>query len=125
LNFSNRWYESAVDNHFLYKLLDDKQIKVINAPYFLCTKFGAYQDRGGEDEKDLEDIIYVIDGRPELIIELRTSPLDVRAYIAAATNSEISTGLLSRLDWFLPQDATGAARMKLVADRLIQIASIS
>jgi predicted nucleotidyltransferase len=95
LNFSNRWYESAMDNHFLYKLFDDKEIKVINAPYFLCTKFEAYQDRGGEDEKDLEDIIYVIDGRPELINELRNSPWDARAYIAAATNSVIGTGLLS------------------------------
>ena len=46
---------------------------MITAPYFLATKFEAFHGRGNSDYRmshDLEDIVTVIDGRPELASEV-------------------------------------------------------
>ena len=62
-------------------------IRVVTAPYFCATKLEAFRGRGKGDylaSHDLEDLITVVDGRPELLDELRSAPEDVRLYIAGA-----------------------------------------
>lgn len=49
---------------------------MVSAPYFLITKLEAFDGRGNGDyllSHDIEDIISVIDGRPELAEEVRLS----------------------------------------------------
>ena len=41
---------------------------MVTAPYFMATKIEAFYGRGGDDflgSHDMEDIITVIDGRPD------------------------------------------------------------
>ncbi|MBX9879928.1 MAG: hypothetical protein K2Y22_15835 [Candidatus Obscuribacterales bacterium] len=118
LSFGNRWYAMAAQAPIIYPLIPERKIKVINAPLFLCTKFDAYKTRGRQDEKDLEDIINVVDGRRQLFEELKAAPPEVRKFAAQSTLEQLSAGLTSRLDWFLPTDAAGAARRGLVVERL-------
>ena len=57
-----------------------------SAPYFLATKFEAFNDRGNNDvyaSHDLEDILTVIEGRAELAEELASSPAELRSHVAA------------------------------------------
>lgn len=86
LGFSNRWYPLAVKTAQILTLPSGMTIRLISAPAFVATKFVAFADRGDSDflaSPDLEDIINLIDGRPELIDEIAKSPIELRAYVAA------------------------------------------
>ncbi|WP_245738236.1 hypothetical protein [Hyunsoonleella jejuensis] len=59
---ANPWFESG------FKLaipinVDGALIKILSLPYFLATKFSAFDDRGGKDPRfstDFEDITYIL-----------------------------------------------------------------
>jgi len=87
LGFSNRWYKAAMDTANEFEIERDIRIRVVTAPYFCATKLEAFKGRGKGDylaSHDLEDLITVVDGRPELLDELRSAPEDVRSCIADA-----------------------------------------
>lgn len=85
LGFSNPWYEAALDTAVQYQLSGDIAIRIPPAPVFLATKWAAYESRGRGDligSHDIEDIITVVAGRPEVTDEISASPLSVKRYIA-------------------------------------------
>lgn len=85
LGFSNQWYAAAVERAIDYELTDQIVIRIPTAPVFLATKWEAYRDRGDGDmigSHDLEDVITVIAGRPEIIKELAEEPEDLRHWLA-------------------------------------------
>ncbi len=85
LGFSNRWYPLAVETAQSLTLPSGTTIRLISAPAFMATKFVAFADRGSGDflaSHDLEDIINLIDGRPELIDEVIRSSADLCNFLA-------------------------------------------
>ncbi len=62
-------------------------VQVITPVYLIATKFEAFHERGGGEvvsSHDVEDIIAVIDGRTELVDEVRSAPpTDARTYVAS------------------------------------------
>lgn len=85
LGFSNRWYQAAMATATDYALTPDVNIQLVTPVYFLATKLEAYKGRGNNDvlsSRDIEDILNLVDGREELIAEVHSAALDVRAYIA-------------------------------------------
>src|SRR5271165_4850513 len=78
LGFSNRWYRPALEGAQKTKI-GNHEIRLITAPYFLATKLEAFHGRGKNDfgSHDLEDIVTVIDGRPELVEEVHLAPADL------------------------------------------------
>ena len=68
----------------------------IGAPYFLATKVDAFLNRGEGDyygSHDLEDLIVVVDGRPEIVDEVRTNATpELRAFLRDSLD-----GMWSRL----------------------------
>lgn len=73
--------ENAVD----YTLPNGTLIKVFAAPWFLAAKLQAYQGRGHGDvltSNDIEDIIALLDGREELIEEVKRAPIDLRQFVS-------------------------------------------
>ncbi len=69
LGFSNLWYPEAVTTAERVRLIDNMEIRVISAACFIATKLEAFISRGGSDiasSHDLEDILNIVDGRPEL-----------------------------------------------------------
>lgn len=128
LGFANRWYPLAVATAEDVTLPSGMAIRLIAAPLFLATKFEAFADRGSEDllaSHDLEDIINILDGRPQLFAEIERSVPELRAYLA-----EKAVRLLGMPDFsnYLPgmvvQDETLPDRVATVAGRLEQIASL-
>lgn len=86
LGFSNRWYRSAFDTRQVLTLPRGSIIHHIDAPYFLATKLTAFEDRGDGDfvmSHDLEDLVRVVDGRPEIVGEVATSDRELRVYVAS------------------------------------------
>ncbi|MCU1328259.1 MAG: hypothetical protein JWN34_3629 [Bryobacterales bacterium] len=59
-----------MDTAIKYELSADLEVRVVTAPYFLATKIEAFLGRGKGDylwSHDLEDLIFVIDGRSAMI----------------------------------------------------------
>ncbi|MFO3150463.1 hypothetical protein SCR18_16005, partial [Legionella pneumophila serogroup 1] len=83
---NSNWYQAGYDNAIEIQI-KDKKIKILNAVYFIATKLEAFTDRAYKnndywDCKDLEDIINVINGRHELLVEIMNSPKDVVQFIS-------------------------------------------
>jgi len=87
LGFTNRWYDYAVQTATPVALGDGIIIRLVTAVAFVATKLEAFASRGGGDfltSHDLEDVLNIVDGREELVLELRTAPADLRHAVAAA-----------------------------------------
>ena len=118
LGFSNRWYAYALDTAVPVDLGDGLCIRCASAVGFVATKLEAYAGRGAGDilgSHDLEDVLNIVDGRPELATELSAAPADVRTAVAAAF-----AGLLEHRDFAnaLPGLIAEPARAGIVLQRL-------
>jgi len=84
LGFSNRWYPEAMRDARTVALPSGLEIRLISPPLLLATKIEAFYGRGGGDfgaSHDIEDIVNLIDGRPELADEIGSATNDVRNYL--------------------------------------------
>lgn len=84
LGFSNRWYQAAMGRAREHPIEHVGPIRVALATDFLAMKLEAFGDRGGGDylaSKDLEDIVAVIDGRPEVVEEVADADPRIQGYI--------------------------------------------
>src|SRR3990172_6666005 len=115
LGFSNRWYESAMDSTQEFEIEREIRIRVVTAPYFCATKLEAFKGRGRGDylaSHDLEDLITVVDGRPELLDELRSAPEDLRSYIADVIGQMMKARqFIDALPGYLLPDSASQARI--------------
>lgn len=85
LGFANRWYPLAHKSAQRMTLPGGRQIRLISAPAFLATKLEAFATRGRGDlmsSHDFEDIINVLDGRPEIVDEVALAEDELASYLA-------------------------------------------
>lgn len=126
LGFSNRWYKSAMDSAQEYEIERDIRIRVVTAPYFCATKLEAFRGRGKGDyfaSHDLEDLLTVVDGRPELLNELQSASENVRFYVADAIGQMLkSRQFIDALPGYLLPDSASQARISQI---LITLAEMS
>ncbi len=126
LGFANRWYPLAVAGAERVLLPSGTAIRLIGAAAFMATKFEAFADRGRNDllgSHDAEDIINLIDGRPELVAEVASAPQELQHYLAQRCGD-----LLARPDFadaltgmIVPDEAL-AERVQTVLQRLTLLA---
>ena len=129
LGFSNRWYPSARTSAKWQVIGSqaDERILVVDAPHFVATKLEAFRARGDGDfyHHDLEDVLAVVDGRVELIVELKRAPRDVRSFVAQQIGSLVGDrAFREALAGHLPGDAASQARLPLLDRRLGEIAAL-
>ena len=127
LGFSNRWYRPAMESAEKRELETGLCIRVVNPAYFCATKLVAFASRGKGDymaSHDLEDLLSVIDGRRELVREIQSAPLDVRAYIASEVGTLLDTeAFVDALPGHLHPDAASQGRVGTILDRMRRIGS--
>lgn len=85
LGFSNHWYLPAIENANYVQLEKELAIKLVTPPYFLATKIEAFKGRGGGDymaSHDMEDIITVLDGRREIVDEIKSSSDELKTFLS-------------------------------------------
>lgn len=126
LGFSNRWYQAAVCAATRYPLDTNLTISLITGPYFMATKFEAFQHRGDRDYQlshDIEDVIAVVDGRPEILQEIASADGEVREYLRQQIGVLLDDeDFLSALPGHLPGDPGSQKRVPVVVARLKEIA---
>jgi len=124
LGFSNRWYRPALRNAQTTQI-GDHNIRIVTAPYFLATKLEAFHGRGANDygmSRDLEDIVTVIDGRPELAEEVSLSEPELRQYLSGELRGLLSNPeFRDALPGHLLPDAASQQRIGLVLERMHQM----
>lgn len=128
LGFGNRWYAPAVAAALERTLPSGAVIRMVSAPYFLATKLEAFDGRGGGDyvmSHDIEDLVAVLDGRPELVEEVQRASHDLRSYLAARF-AEMSRNrrFIEALPGHLPGDAGSQGRLPVLKHRIEAIAAL-
>ena len=129
LGFSNRWYPLALETATRESLPSGRWIRLITAPAFIGTKLEAFDGRGNGDfvcSHDLGDALAVVDGRESLLSECRSSPIDLRSYLASRFHKLLrNPAFLDALPAHLPGDWASQERLPMLRQRLGQLAEIS
>lgn len=117
----NSWFASVLEDS-VQECLDDTLIWRASAPSWIATKLEAWSNRGrlpsGAPDcyhQDIEDIVAVIDGRPEIVIEMGLALEPVKAFLGQIF------GLMIDNDDFLsalPGHTGGHERAQIVLKRL-------
>jgi hypothetical protein len=122
LGFGNRWYGSAMEHAEFMTLPSGYNIRMVSAPYFLCTKFEAFDGRGRGDyllSHDIEDMIAVLDGRPEIVKEIQTADQALIENIRIRFTQLLSDiRFIAALSGHMPGDQASQARVGLVIERI-------
>jgi len=126
LGFTNSWYAPAFKNAGLLSV-DKFVLRVISAPYFLGTKLEAFHGRGQKDyrlSRDIEDIATVIDGRREILEEVRTSETTLRKYLAKDFRMLLADpNFRDALPGHLPPDTASQGRISLLLNCMRSLAA--
>jgi len=128
LGFANRWYLPAIRNADHVEIGKELTIQLVTPPYFLATKIEAFKGRGGGDymaSHDMEDIITVVDGRPEIVSEIITSPDDLKIYLSESFRALLANGeFLDAIPGHLLPDRASQARLPRLMICLAQISTL-
>lgn len=127
LGFSNRWYETALRTAVSMTLPAGPAIRLVTPACFLATKLEAFEDRGAGnylESHDLEDVLSVIDGRPEIVDEIAQADPGVRRYVCGVLGRLLADeGFLNALPG-LVMDGSPAVRTPAMRERLRSIATL-
>jgi hypothetical protein len=128
LGFKNKWYGPAMETAKERELEPGLTILMVSPVYFCASKLEAFGDRGKNDylgSSDLEDLIAVVDGRAELVGEIKAAQSDVRSYLAKEITKLLGArGFRDALPGHLAPDSAGQERITTVVARLKEIASL-
>ena len=96
---------------------------------FLATKLEAFFGRGKGDylvSHDLEDIINLINGRVEIVEEIKNSAADLKEFITNSFQGFLDEELfLEALPGHLLPDQASQARLSIILERIKKVAVVS
>lgn len=121
LGFSNRWYPTAIKLAQTFHIAGH-DVRVVTPAQFVATKLEAFHGRGGGDvfaSHDLEDIMALVDGRPEIVDDVAAASDDLREYIGEEIQALLDNrDFAEALTGFLLPDPASQARRGLLEGRL-------
>jgi len=128
LGFSNHWYLPAIENANYVQLEKELAIKLVTPPYFLATKVEAFKGRGEGDymaSHDMEDIITVLDGRREIVDEIKKSSDELKTFLSRTFQKFLGDeNFLDAIPGQLLPDHANQARLPRLLKILEEIANM-
>ena len=131
LGFSNRWYDAVMAAATEYNLGEGLTVRLVSAPCFIATKLEAFAHphREGQGDfllsRDMQDILAVIDGRPELISEVEAAEEGVRSFLSQSFRHLLQEpDFLEALPGHLPPDEASQQRLSLLKSRCAELGSL-
>ena len=116
LGFGNIWFARAFTAAQEVELPSGSTLRLLPAVYFLATKLEAFDNRGEGDfllSRDMEDVVAVLDGRPELVNEVKAAEKDLRLYLVKRFSDLIrDQNFIDALPGHLPPDTASQARAR-------------
>lgn len=126
LGFGNKWYAPATENAESVQLPSGKYIRMVSGPYFLITKLEAFDGRGDGDylmSHDIEDIVAVLDGRPEIIEEVKQAESKLTQEISGRFGELLGDSrFVEAVSGHMPTDETSQARVTIVLGVIKELA---
>ena len=126
LGFGNQWYATATRNAEYIQLPSGKSIKMVSAPYFLITKLEAFDGRGAGDylmSHDIEDIIAVLDGRPEIVNEVKRAETELVSELTERFKKLLQNRqFVDAVSGHMPTDTTSQSRVPMILETIKQLA---
>lgn len=118
LGYANRWFVEGLAKADKFTLPSGIIIQIFKPAYFLATKLEAFSGRGNGDpyHKDVEDIIIVIDGREELLDEVRQAEPELREYITTGIRELVA---LNGIDYVI--ESSGSVQANPGRGRIIHL----
>ena len=89
---ANPWFAPGFTLREMVKV-DGQQIQLLPLPYFLASKFAAFNNRGATDARtshDFEDIVYILDNRTDIVEQICKAPKDVRPWLTEQLSAILS-----------------------------------
>lgn len=86
---ANPWFAPGFKNRVQVNI-EGQPIFIIPLPYFLATKFAAYNSRGNNEPRtshDFEDIVYVMDNRLDLVEQILKANETVKTFLKSEFES--------------------------------------
>jgi hypothetical protein len=117
ISTTNQWFPWVLNDPVRFEFELGQFAWIASAPSFLATKFEAFFSRGGGDflkSKDIEDILAVVDGRPELTGELAAAPREVSDFLRKCFSDFLSNpSFLDAVGYLVPdRESLLVARLK-------------
>lgn len=129
LGFGSDWYQEAQRNATLYTLPSGNAIHLITSPYFLITKLDAFNGRGKSDymqSHDIEDIVTLLDGRPELLDDLEIAEPKIKQELASRFEDlRQNSRFINAVAGHLAPDEASQARLPRIIDSIDAISKMS
>jgi hypothetical protein len=105
-----------------FPLPSGRTLRCVSAPYLLATKIEAFRGRGNADyyaSADLEDLVALLNGRPEIVDELTTASPELRAFLGDAFRTFLDTpDFLQALPGLAIEVGGGSGREGIVLQRM-------
>lgn len=122
----NRWHGPAMREATSHELPDGTSIHVIAAPHFVAAKIEAFRNRGEGDHlasHDLEDLVFVVDGRAKIVAEVEAAADDLREHLGRHLGELLDTpAFLDALPGHLPGDPASQRRLPALREKLQRLA---
>ena len=80
---ANPWFKPGFENSIAIKI-EDTEISILPLPYFLATKFAAFEARGRRDSRmshDFEDIVYLLNYTSNFRMQIFDADPEVQKYL--------------------------------------------
>ncbi len=128
LGFGNIWYQKAIEHPALFELPDSRPIRIVSPPYFLITKLEAFAGRGKGDylqSHDMEDIVAVLDGRPEMLEEIKRADTELARELANRFQQLLKDQrFIDAISGHMPTDAVSQARVAGIIGTINRISNL-
>lgn len=132
LGFTNRWYAYALETARWTTLPGGARIRTASPVAFVATKLDAFHSptranaRDVRASHDLEDLLTVIEGRPEIDAELEDARPDVRAYVAGCLSALLrGPDFADAVEGHIEPGPGRTARARALLDRLRLLATLA
>jgi hypothetical protein len=118
---ANFWFKEGFQHLQAVNLGDDISIQILPLAFFLSSKFDAYHSRGNDPRTshDLEDIIFLLDNRINLVSDILESPPNVLAFLRSEFSSlltrDMEEAILGHMNPFTRKDRYSMLIEKLLA----------
>jgi hypothetical protein len=129
LGFTNPWYRLGLESVVPVEITDRCTWRMLSAPYELAAKLEAFWSRGAADPEsshDLEDIVTLVNGRPELADEAEHADASCRRHVAESFARILGENRYrNALPFHLPYGRAGQQRLAVVMARMERLAGLS
>lgn len=95
---SNKWYKIGFENLWKVKAKEE-EIRILSAPAYLATKFEAFNSWGSDyrTSHDFEDIIYVLDNRLTIVLEVQNAHIEIREFLKSEMKNILRNRFLEEI----------------------------